>query len=567
MLLVPGTYFTTGSIDATFGWAPGVLSNISEGIYQLYALSYNISSEDDGCHEFPEEPSDLSEYIVLIRRGGCSFSQKAGNAAARGAKHILFYNTEPGTSTVYVYAPGIKSAGMVPETQGNEWISLLAAGHKIHLSILPPEYAGMVIMEEPNRITGGYTSTYSSWGPSYEVRSKPQISAPGGLIASTYPLDLGGYAVLSGTSMSCPFAAGAIALILEARGKLDPATINNLLSSTAKPAFFHDGRAEYPYLAPVPQQGAGLINVHDAVHATSLLDINSISFNDTEHLITNTGFTIKNTGPTAVTYEIDYTPAVTFYTLTRSGARSHFLPGNPPDLLPRSANLSFSITEVTIQPGEKAFIHVSPDLPKNLTTDRIPVYSGYITINTTNGEPESLSLPYLGVDSALRDAPVLNKQHVFLTSTSRPGVPWPPHYQFNIPPPNSTRAKYPNLLAPAVYVELKMGTPLLCVDVQPVNVFPHNYTDIAKTHSKRVFKYDTTKVLGQEILGSIDGFPASYVPGTPVAGAWHGKLSDGSYAPAGNYTFLVSALKIFGDPTKEEDYERVRTDVFGIWYG
>lgn len=566
MLLIPGTYIA-GGIDSEFGWAPGILSNISEGIYQLYALTYNTSSADDACHDLPEEPSDLSEYIILIRRGGCSFSQKAGNAAARGAKHILFYNTQPGTNQAYVYAPGIEFAGMVPETQGHRWIALLEAGYKVHLTIRSPERAGLTIMEEPNYTTGGYMSTFSSWGPSYEVQTKPQISAPGGVIASTYPLAMGGYAVLSGTSMSCPYAAGAIALLLEARGKLDPATINNLLSTTATPESFHDGISEYPFLAPVPQQGAGLINIYNAVHATTLLSAPSLSFNDTANLLKNGGFTIKNTNPAAVTYEIAHTPSATFYTFTTQGSKSHFTKGHPPEMITRGAVLSFSTTEVTIQPGEQAFIHVSPILPFNMTIERIPVYSGYISINAANSEnDESFSLPYLGVGSVLKEAPVLNKQHVFLTSTSRPGVPWASHYQFNIPPPNSTRAKYPGLLAPAVFAELKMGTALLRVDVQPVDVFPPNQSHIPRTRVTRVFKYSTEKVLGQEILGSIDGFPVRYVPGQNVAGAWHGKLSDGTYAPAGNYTFLVSALKIFGDPDNEEDYETIKTDVFGIWY-
>lgn len=141
MLLVPGKY-VAGSKDSEFGWAPGILSNISEGTYQLYAITYNTSSADDACHDLPAEPANLSEYIILIRRGGCSFSQKAGNAAARGAKHIFFYNTQPGTNQAYVYAPGIESAGMVPQTQGHKWIALLETGHKVHLTIRSPNALG-----------------------------------------------------------------------------------------------------------------------------------------------------------------------------------------------------------------------------------------------------------------------------------------------------------------------------------------------------------------------------------------------------------------------------------------
>jgi subtilisin family serine protease len=39
----------------------------------------------------------------------------------------------------------------------------------------------------------------------------PDIGAPGGSIYSTYPLELGGHATLSGTSMASPHVAGAAA--------------------------------------------------------------------------------------------------------------------------------------------------------------------------------------------------------------------------------------------------------------------------------------------------------------------------------------------------------------------
>lgn len=42
---------------------------------------------------------------------------------------------------------------------------------------------------------------WSSWGPTFELDMKPDISAPGGAILSTFPERLGGFAILSGTSM------------------------------------------------------------------------------------------------------------------------------------------------------------------------------------------------------------------------------------------------------------------------------------------------------------------------------------------------------------------------------
>lgn len=43
---------------------------------------------------------------------------------------------------------------------------------------------------------------------------KPDLAAPGGSILSTWPVVLGSYAVISGTSAAAPHAAGSAALLL-----------------------------------------------------------------------------------------------------------------------------------------------------------------------------------------------------------------------------------------------------------------------------------------------------------------------------------------------------------------
>jgi subtilisin family serine protease len=48
-------------------------------------------------------------------------------------------------------------------------------------------------------------SYYSNFGPTFELFGQPSLSGPGGNILSTFPLDMGGVGVISGTSMSCPF--------------------------------------------------------------------------------------------------------------------------------------------------------------------------------------------------------------------------------------------------------------------------------------------------------------------------------------------------------------------------
>lgn len=392
MVLLNATYTTDNSSDIPFGWAQGSPANWGNLSLPLWALSYNTSDPANGCTAFPEDTPDLSGYIILVRRGTCTFVQKATNAAAKGAHYIMFYNNIAGANAVTTNVEGIYGAGMVTAAQGAQWISLLQSGSEVLLDIVDPAYATQYRDSEPNINTGGYLSTYTSWGPTYEVEVKPQYGAPGGIILSTYPQTLGSYAVLSGTSMSCPLVAAITALIAEVRGTFDPATIENTLSANAKPNVFQDGRTASDLLAPVAQQGGGLVQAYDAAYATTLLSVSSISFNDTDHFVEQANFTIYNTGSEDVTYSLSNVGAATGYTLA---AGTIYPDTFPNELTAAYADIAFSESKVTLSAGDSVSISISPTPPTGLDASRLAVYSGYITLNATNGE--NLSLPYIGV--------------------------------------------------------------------------------------------------------------------------------------------------------------------------
>ncbi|MDR0606602.1 MAG: S8 family peptidase [Bacteroidales bacterium] len=97
--------------------------------------------------------------------------------------------------------------------------------------------------------SGGYIASFSSYGPTIDQRMKPEISAPGYLviasvssftqeqISSSVTVNFEGrtykFVGLSGTSMSSPFVAGVVALMLQANPYLTPVQVKEILTQTA----------------------------------------------------------------------------------------------------------------------------------------------------------------------------------------------------------------------------------------------------------------------------------------------------------------------------------------------
>jgi len=105
--------------------------------------------------------------------------------------------------------------------------------------------------------------------------------------------------------MAAPYISGILALYMEAHGS--NVTLNSsILSTTAKPLPFNDGTQTYPYLAPVIQQGGGLVDAYAVVHYTTKISPGVLQLNDTAHFNEITSFTISNEGSTDVFYTFEH---------------------------------------------------------------------------------------------------------------------------------------------------------------------------------------------------------------------------------------------------------------------
>ncbi|KAK2613166.1 hypothetical protein N8I77_000093 [Diaporthe amygdali] len=549
-LLTEGTYTTSEANSSTpFGW---VASSVPFGnvTLPLWAVSNTTTVVDDACSALPADTPDLSGYIVLIRRGTCTFATKANNAAAFGAQYILFYaNTDEVISADITGASSILGAGMVSADQGAQFVEELNDGLDVILAFIDPNYAGVFYTSVQNTLTGGYASTYTSWGPTYELDVYPDVAGIGGNVLSTWPLALGGYAVLSGTSMATPLVAAIYALVGQVRGTFDPTTLGNLITTTSKANLWNDGTATYSGLAPVAQQGPGLIQAYDAAFTTTLLSVASISFNDTEHFVDSYTFGIENTGSDSVTYTLSHVPALTAYTLTEPASWPAYFPNPTTDV---AATLAFSDSTIEIPAGTTANITVSPTLPAGLEADLLPVYSGYIAINGTNGD--SLTVPYLGVAGSLYNATNLDQTYTYLTTYSDPYLSSvAANTTFTVPYPTLAAAESPDasIAYPAATYQLDLGARIVRVDVVPLS---SNYTG------------NTTEVLGTTIAGSVYGYPVTYLPRYYYVAPFTGLLADGTVVPPGQYELVVKTLRIFGDPDVAEDYLTIETVSFSLAY-
>lgn len=337
--------------------------------------------------------------MSIVQRGSCTFAVKAQQAQAAGAAAIVIFNNTPGyfagtvgnASGVTIYAVSTSLA------DGTAVINAMTGG--------PQTWnwgTGVVSIANP---TGGTISSFSSFGLNAELTLKPDIGAPGGLIRSTYPLEAGTYATVSGTSMSSPHVAGAVALLLQARPGIDPKDVRDVLQNSADPKI----RFGQTYLDAVHRQGAGMLDIPGAIQATTMLSPGKISLGE------GSGGTAKiqlrNSSGTPVTYDLSNEPAV--------GTTNTFA---PVVYSTDYASATFSSPSVTV-PGNGAanvFVTITP----NPAMPDKGVYGGYVKF-TPQGGGQVYRVPYAGFKGDYQSIQVLTgggPALVKLTACNAPGI-------------------------------------------------------------------------------------------------------------------------------------------------
>ena len=298
---VKSPYITVGGRDFAYQDSGTISTDENAKIFRelakkgelKYAVVPGYGTEDD------YEGIDVSGKVALVQRGGSMYyEQKERSAYAHGAIAMLVYNNVPGmlymsiTDWKMPCAFISQEAGEYLKAQENKVLTVGAADKLV----ASPTYG----MED-----------FSSWGATTELTLKPEITAPGAGIYAAVPGNA--YESMDGTSMASPHAAGAMAIVqqaLKARGMTDATQrkhmVDTLLMSTASIIYDSNGQPYSPR-----KQGAGLININDAVKTEGYLTVDGmirpkleLGDDPAEKGVYTMTFKVHNTGKDTLYYDI-----------------------------------------------------------------------------------------------------------------------------------------------------------------------------------------------------------------------------------------------------------------------
>ncbi|OLT39594.1 hypothetical protein BJF86_06970 [Serinicoccus sp. CNJ-927] len=350
------------------------------------------TTEAQACGTDPfsaEEQAVIEGNWVMIQRGSCSFYEKALNGQEAGATGVMLYNNVGGSINPSLAGEEDIEVPVVMVTQ--------ADGERLAADALATEGHVVTWTEGSTSVpnpTGGLISSFSSIGTMADTTVKPDLSAPGGQIYSTYPLEAQPYATLSGTSMASPHVAGAAALMLEADPDLGVEEVKRKLqnSSLQLPLSV----APTAGLELVHRQGAGMIQVDDSILAQATIEPGLVQLGQQLAGETSTQtVTLTNTSDAEQVYAVEHTPAV-----ATSGTANDF-------------GYYLAPSDVAVAPSVVVPAGASVEVPVTITSPSIdgemgPIFGGYVTFSTGEGEEaDSYSVAYGGHAADLQETEVL----------------------------------------------------------------------------------------------------------------------------------------------------------------
>ena len=353
---------------------------------------------------------DVQGKIALVRRGDITFQEKIQFAYEAGAVAVIVYNN--------VF-------GEIGMTIGNDpKIPAISIG-KDEGEAMAALSEGTVVFDFSNE-AGPFMSDFSSWGPTPDLKLKPEITAHGGNIYSAVPG--GGYEELSGTSMAAPNMCGIVVLIRqyvqEKYPELSSVESRNLVEqlcmSTATIANNMKGNPYSPR-----KQGAGIADIKKATTTLAYLHLNAdgsgkpkLELGDDPQrtgVYTMTLY-LKNLSSEAVSYKLGN------LTMTESVSTSDpefvaemaYMLSNYSEYSASGDGVSLNDGIVTVQGGKVATVTVKLTLSDkdkaylDSTFENGMYVEGFITFDNIAENGVDLNAPFLAFYGNWGDAPIFD---------------------------------------------------------------------------------------------------------------------------------------------------------------
>ncbi len=515
--------FTVNDVPYGFNGATGSPVPPTSGSLPM-SKTGTPTTANDACNPLPA--GSLIGTAVLIRRGTCSFFIKATNAQNAGAAAVVLYNNAAGAlnATVAGTPPITIPVVGITATQGATLDGLIAGG------TTALTWTGNYVSWPFG--TGGLISGFSSFGLAADLTLKPNIGAPGGNILSAYPLELGGSAVLSGTSMSSPHVAGGVALIMEARRDIGWSQMLRRVQNSADPKNW-SGNPGLGLLDHAHRQGAGMLDIMGVINSKTLVSPSQLSVGESDSGAKTFTINVDNGAKTSVTYDLSHVAAVATGPNTQSGASY-----NVTGVFDAAASVSFSVPSVTVpRNGRSSFdvmIDANPGLPER------SIYGGYIVLTPRDGGAV-YRVPFGGFKGDYQSTRVL-------TPTAN-GFPWLAQLVDGF---------YENRNATgATYTLVGDDIPLFLMHLD----------HLSRRIRLEAFDAVTGKAWGK--VSDDEFVTRNSTPGGFFDFTWDGttffrKASDAAPVPNGQYVVRVSVLKALGDETNPAHWETWTSAVITI---